>query len=224
MDLFSQRHRHYTWLALMLVALFSYVFFSPNLDNYSVFVHINQAVSKFSLFYFDYIGTNRVYAYFFIALLVYVICQWHLSHYAAYKPLFIALSLAISVTIIQCAGVFFTNYIEHLNISTAAGTVQLVHNSVTSLPGGHIARLVALATCICWLTQKRWIQAAIIIVVSLILVGVGVTFYDRMFISTGLIGVLIGYWVPYYLKMLLFTHRPVQQHKTQHHSHSMLGT
>lgn len=213
MDLLHHQNRRQGLLVLMVVILFAYVFFSPNLDHYLLFTYINQGLSHVALFYFEYIGTNKTYAYFFIALLVYTLCQWHLSHYVVHKALFIALSLAISVTIVQCAGVFFTHYVEHIKISPT-DTVQLIHNSVGSIPGGHIARLVTLATCACFLINKQWIKLMIVVIASLVLVGVCVTFYDRMFIVNGLAGVFVGYWVPYYLKMLLFTQHGVSSRRS----------
>lgn len=208
MDLLQHQNRQYGLRVLTMIILLSYVFFSPNLDRYWIFLYINHGLTHLSLFYFQYIGNNKTYAYLFIALLVYTICQWHLSHYVVYKALFIALSLSISLTIVQCAGVFFANYIEHINISSP-DSIQLMHNSVGSIPGGHIARLVALVTCVCFLMNRQWMKIALITVASLILVGTSVAFYDRMFIANGLAGVLVGYWVPCYLKILLFTQRDV---------------
>lgn len=207
MDLRQHQYRGYGLLMVMTFVLFFYVFFSPDLDRFLIFTHVNQGVSWLALFYLNHIGTTKVYAYFFIALVAYVICQWHLSHYVSQKALFIALSLAVSVIMVQCAGVFFSKYIEHIQLMASTGSLELIHNSIGSTPGAHVARLVALATSACFLTKKQWLQVLIIAVVSLILVGMGVNFYDRTFISTALAGVFTGFFVPYYLRALLFTQR-----------------
>ncbi len=215
MDSLSFKGRQHAWFALMSIVLFTYVFFSPNLDRYFLFVYFNQALSHLTIFYFNYIGTNKVYAYFFIVLLTYVVCQWHLSHYRANKILFIALSMAVSVIMVQCAAVFFSHYVEHIRLNSTLDDIQLIHNSVNSIPGGHIIRLVTLTTCLCFLIQKRWLQVSLITITTLILMGMGITFYDRVFISTGFVGVITGFCVPYYLRILLFTQNGTQKQSTK---------
>lgn len=207
MDISSAHLRQWFFLAIITCFLFGYVFFSPGLDNIVMISHVNQWLGACSIFYLKYIGTNAVYAYFFIALLILTICQWHLRHFVAYKALFIALSLALTIIIIQCSGVFFSGYTEHLSVSPQTDVVHLVHNSFTSVPAGHVARLVALITAICMLMSLWWMRLVLIVVASLILAGMGVAFYDRFFIVGSTAGALVGYFVPYYLRLLLFTQR-----------------
>jgi hypothetical protein len=168
---------------------------------------INHDISLLSLTYFHYVGTDAAFSYLYIILIAVILYQWHVHRHIAYKPLFIVLSLSVTLSIIYCLSTFFYQYIPHLVAFVNKSNTTLLNDPSKAFPSGHIARFITLLTSFYILFPKKGILLFIMSLAIVLLIGVGLLFENHYVISGLCIGTVIGIIVPHYVKNLIFVQR-----------------
>lgn len=198
------------WSALFLLifACIGFVFLDEWLTQYiTSLTFLNQQIVKATIGYFHYIGTNKGFALLYVFLIAIILYKWHMHKQVSYKLLFILISLSITVSLAYCLGTFLEQYVPHLVAIAQQKKLILLNNSQTAFPAGHIARLVALITCICLLYPKKMVYILSIMAMVFILIGLGLLFQSKYFFSGASVGVMIGILIPHYVKNLIFVQR-----------------
>lgn len=163
--------------------------------------------THFSIAYFRYIGTDTLFSYLYVILIIIILYQWHVHRHIAYKPLFIVLSLSVTLAIVYCLTSFFFRYIPHFSILVHKNYLELLNDPAKAYQSGHIARLVAFVTCLYILFPKKTILLLLSTFLLFILIGVSLLVDNRYFISSLCVASMIGILVPNYIKNLIFVQR-----------------
>lgn len=198
----------WTLLSLSILAAAGFLFLDTWLLQSIRGLHfLNNNMIVISSTYFRYIGTDVIFSYLYIILVAIVLYQWHVHRHIAYKPLFIALSLSVTLAVIYCLATFFLKYIPHITIIANNTQLELLNDPRKAFPSGHVARLVTLITCIYILYPKKSLLLALITLTTLLLIGISLLLNSRYFISSIAIGSMIGIIIPHYVKNLIFVQR-----------------
>lgn len=196
------------FISLVMAAAISFIYLDEWLIQYlSPLGVFNNAIIAAALHYFRYIGTDHAFSFLYVFLIIAVLYQWHVHRRIAYRPLFIIISLSVTVTIIYCLATFFSQYVPQLAILAGRKHILLLNDPSRAFPSAHIARLVCLATCLCVLFPRKALVVSLVACITTLLVGVSLLFNNRYFLSGLCLGVMVGILVPHYVKSLIFVKR-----------------
>jgi len=198
----------FTAIILLIFACIGFVFFDEWLaTSFKSIAFFNKHLVSLTLSYFRYFGTDRTFSFLYVFLIAIIVYKWHMHKQISYKLLFVLLSLSVTISIAYCLGTFFEQYVPHIIAIAKQKNVDILNDAQTAFPSGHIARMVTLVTCLCMLFPKRLLYIILIAGTAIILVGLGLLFTSKYFISGASIGALVGILVPYYVKNLIFVQR-----------------